>query len=282
MQAHRKSSSASWFIRLSILGLFVLAAIIPSRAERLEDLPKKPTDYVQDFAHVLSPEAVDRLGRLCGQLDHSATNAQIAIVTVNNLGGDDIDDFSNRLATEWSMGRKGTGRGLLILLAIQDHKRRIEVGGGLQGILTDATTGDIGRAMVPDLRRGDYDGALTLALTQIANRIAADAHVSLQDQPRPEPQMQRPPPHRGSSLGSIVFVVIIILVVLLLGGRGLFGFFLGMLLGGSWGGRGGGWGGGGYGGGFGGGGGGGSSGGDGFSGMGGGGDFDGGGSSGDW
>ena len=63
-------------------------------AERVEDLPK-PTDYVSDFAHVLSPEAIARLDSLCAQLDHSQANAQIAVVTIHTLDGDDAADFAN-------------------------------------------------------------------------------------------------------------------------------------------------------------------------------------------
>jgi uncharacterized protein len=275
MQARRSRSAFSFLAQLAFLGLAFALSAISSYAERVEDLPK-PTDYVSDFAHVLSPETTQRLDQLCGQLDHSKTDAQIAIVTIKTLDGDDMEDFANRLATKWSMGRKGTGRGLLMIFAIQDHKRRIEVGGGLQGILPDAKVGDIGRSMVPDLRQGNYDGAVTLGLVQIANIIAADAHVTLQDS-APEQsanQYAQPPPrHRSSGAGLLFKIIVVVVILLIFGVRGLFGFGLGFLLGGG-GGRGGGWGGGD------GGGGGGS--GSGFGGFGGGGDFDGGGAGGDW
>ena len=62
---------------------------------------------------------------------------------------------------------------------MSDHKYRIEVGYGLEGILPDGKTGDIGRQMVPDLRAGDYDGAVTLAVGQMAQVIADDAKITL-------------------------------------------------------------------------------------------------------
>ena len=65
-------------------------------AERVEDLPK-PTGYVSDYANVLSPEAIARLERLCGQLDHSQANAQIAVVTIKSLDGVDAAEFANNL-----------------------------------------------------------------------------------------------------------------------------------------------------------------------------------------
>ena len=115
-----------------ILFRLLLAAVLgivatTARAEQVKDLPQ-PTDYVSDDAHVLSPEAVARLDRVCGQLDHSAANAQIAVVTIHTLDGDDAADYANQLEDKWKMGRKGTDRGLLVLLAVDDHKYRIDAG----------------------------------------------------------------------------------------------------------------------------------------------------------
>jgi uncharacterized protein len=270
--------SRSAFYRL-FLSLALLFSSLPIFAERVEDMPK-PTNWVVDDAHVLSPQTIARLESLCGQLSHSKTNAQIEIVTIRTLDGDDIDDFTNRLEEKWKIGKKGSDRGILMLFAIQDRKRRIEVGDGLQGFITDAKAGDIGRSMVPALRQGNYDAAVTTGVSQLANLIADDAKVTLQDAPEPTPQPMPIRRHSGSSIGWIFRIVIIVLILLFLGVRGLFGFGLGMLFGGGRGGwGGGGWGGGGSdGGGFSGGGG--DSGG-GFDGSGGGGS-DGGGASGDW
>jgi uncharacterized protein len=268
----RRSRSAfsllvSALLLIPALSLTFALSAIPGFAERVEDLPK-PTDYVSDFAHVLSPEAVARLDRLCGQLDHSKTDTQIAVVTIKTLDGDDVSDFANRLEEKWKVGKKGSDRGILMLLAIQDHKRWIEVGLGLQGILPDARIGDIGRLMVPALKRADYDGAVTTGVVQIANVVAADAKVSLQDsdpdQPNPSRSMVRREPQHTSHIGLIFRLILIVLVLLFFGVRGLFGFGLGWFMGG--GGRGG-WGGGG--------------GGSGFGGFGGG-ESDGGGAGGDW
>lgn len=262
-------------LRLILVLLFAFcASVLP--AERVEDLPK-PTDYVSDFAHVLSPAAVARLDHICSQLDHSQANAQVAIVTVKTLDGDDAADFASRLEDKWKMGKKGSDRGVLILLAVNDHKRRIDVGYGLEGILPDGKVGDIGREMVPDLRANDFDGAVTMAVGEIAQVIAADAKISLDDQPV-EGSAIRPVRH-GISLGKIL---LIILLLVFFGGSGLFRLLFGLSLFSSVLGGGRGWGGGG---GFGGGGfgsgGGGGGGGSGFGGFGGG-DFGGGGAGGDW
>jgi uncharacterized protein len=222
-------------------------------AERVEDLPK-PTDYVSDYAHVLSPQAIARLDSICGQLDHSQANSQIAIVTIHSLDGDDAADYANQLEDKWKMGRKGSDRGLLVLLAVDDHKYRIEPGYGLEGILPDGKVGDIGREMVPYLRANDYDSAVSQTVDEIAQVIAADAKVTLDE----EPALQQQAPRRHSSgIGAlqIIFILIVVALYLLrvLGSWGLFGVWgLGLMGGGMRGGGGFGGGGGGGGGGFGG------------------------------
>ncbi len=266
MKGHRPAGWAGLWIGVWAL---VLAGVFPACAQRVQDLPAQPSDYVSDFAHVLSPEAIERIDSICSQLDHSAANAQVAVVTVRTLEGEDAAEYSDELESKWKMGRKGSDRGVLILLAINDHQRRIEVGYGLEGILNDAKLGDIGRAMVPDLRANDFDGAVMLAVGEIAQDIAADAHITLDETAPPLPAADQPARHHGSALAKLVLLLIILIFF---GGfsllRMLFGF--GLFFGG--------WGGGGWRGGYGGGGG--DSGG-GFGGFGGG-SFGGGGAGGSW
>jgi uncharacterized protein len=261
---------------LAVFGVFIAASMLFSgsmQAQSIASLPK-PTDYISDYAHVLSPEAIARLDSICGQLDHSQANAQISVVTVETLDGDDAADYANQLEDKWKMGRKGSDKGVLILLAVKDHQRRIEVGYGLEGILPDAKLGDIGREMVPDLRASDYDGAVTLAVDEVAQTIAADAHVTLNDAPAME---SRPVQHHQS--GGVGQLIIIVIVLLFFGGSFLVRLLVGVGLLGGWG-RGPWIGGGGFGGGGGWGGGGGGGGG-GFGGFGGG-SFGGGGAGGSW
>ncbi len=260
-----------WFL---LAGLFVI--FLPAlKAQAVKDLPR-PTGYVSDYAHVLSPQATAEIESIAAQLDHSAANTQIAVVTVRNLDGNDSADYANELEDAWKVGKKGSDKGVLVLLAVDDRKYRIDVGYGLEGILNDAKIGDIGREMVPYLRQRDYDGALTLAVGQLAQVIAADANVTLTD----APAVARQQVHSHSNFGPII---VLLLIFLFFGGFSLLRFLLfaglfgGGFRGGPWFGSGGGgssWGGGGFGGGSGGGGGG-------FGGFGGG-SFGGGGAGGDW
>ena len=227
---------------LLALSLLVLAWSSVISAERVQDLPK-PTNYVSDFAGVLSPETQTSLNALCAQVDRQA-HAQIAVVTVKSLDGEPIENFATALEDKWKVGKKGTDRGLLLIFATNDRKYRIEVGYGLEGILPDGRVGDIGRQIVPYLQQNDYDGAVTVAVRQIAGIIAADAGVTLNSGPRPG--YAPAPQPRPLSLGELLVLGLVLLLVIFVlarfGGSGLLGFLIGMFLGGGggWGGRGGG------------------------------------------
>ena len=277
MSRYRRAHANVHWLLLAVLLAVVVA---PLAAQSVASLPASPSDYVSDFAHVLSPGAIAQLDNICSQLDHSKANAQFAIVTVNTLAGDYPEDYANQLETKWKMGKKGSDRRLLFLLAVQDHKYRIEPGYGLEGVLNDAKVGDIGRSMVPDLRAGDYDNAVMLAVGQLAQDVAADAGVTLNlGSSAPPAQPAEARPHSSPIPGLVLFI----LIMVFFGGFSLLRILLGAgLFFGGWGGRRGGpWMGGGMGSGSWGAGGGSGGGGSGFGGFGGG-SFGGGGAGGSW
>ncbi len=232
-----------WFLALLLLCVFPLLFSPFANAENVNDL--KPTGYVNDFAGVLSAATRSQLETLCTQVDHQA-HAQIAVVTIHSTGDDTIDDFATHLEEKWKIGPKGSDRGLLLLVATDDHHYRFEVGYGLEGILPDGEVGEIGREMVPYLRQGNYDAAITLGTQQAAQVIAKDAGVTLQT-PGLQPVPQRKA-NRALGLRDIllaIFVIFVFISLLRSGSSGWGGFLLGTILGNILGGgRGGGFGGG--------------------------------------
>lgn len=238
----RTITSMGKSLHAGILLLLVWAGAL--QAERVQDLPR-PANYVNDFAGVLSPNVQNALNALCMQVDRRA-HAQIAVITIKTLEGEPIENFATELEEKWKVGPKGSDRGVLLILAINDRQRRIEVGYGLEGILPDAKVGDIGRQMVPYLQQANYNQAVILAVTQMAQIIASDAGVSLANSsPRAPPQPQAQTLSLGELIGLGLFFVVVIILLSRFGGSGLVGFLLGMFLGGGGrGGRGGGWGGG--------------------------------------
>src|SRR5579863_1784418 len=156
--------------------LLLLLCVPAARAEQVKNL--KPQGYVNDFAGVLSAQAKDKLTVLCAEVQQK-TKAQIAIVTVSSLEGEPIEQFSIDLATAWGIGPKQKDRGVLILLAPNDRKYRVEVGYGLEAILPDGKVGGFGREAVPFLRQNDYSGAVLLITQCVASVIAEDRKVAL-------------------------------------------------------------------------------------------------------
>jgi uncharacterized protein len=256
--------------------LFGCTLFSVAHAESPNQLPK-PTSYVSDFAGVIDPASRENIEDLAWQV-YSRAHATIEVVTVKSLDSQDIDSFTTALEDHWKVGPKSTDKGIVMVFAIQDHKDRVEVGYGLEGILPDGKVGDIRRSMNAQLEQGQYGPAIQSGVQQIAAVIAADANITL----TPPQQTQAPvytyqqTSHHTNWFGLIFFIIFVLLMFR--GGGGGRGGWLWFLLGSM---MGGGFGGGGGGGGFGGGGGeGGGGGGDFGGGFGGG--SGGGGASGDW
>jgi uncharacterized protein len=246
---------------------WVLLVCCGLQAEQVAKLPAAPSNYVSDFANVLSPQVTDQTNALCQQLQQQA-KAQLFVVTIKTLEDEPMDQFANDLFKKWGIGDKATNRGILLLLVTEEHHGRIEVGLGLEGVVTDSMSGRIGRGIRPAIQANDFNTAVTNGSRELAGVIAADAKVTLDNTKAlpPEPVEQQTPAAR--IIGWLVVLAIFLLISRVFGGRGGRG---GGYYGGYWGGGGGGWGGGG--GGWGGGGGGGFSGGGGGSSGGGGASF---------
>ncbi len=228
----------SFLARLALIkALLILAVVLlapAARAEKASDL--KPQGYVSDFAHVLSAEAASQLSALCQEVDERA-HAQIAVVTVHSLGGEPVDLFANDLFTQWGVGAKGTDRGVMILLAVADRRYRIEVGYGLEPVLTDGLVGRFGREVVPALRAGNYSGAVVQLARDVAKVIAQSSSVKLAN--NVDDVLPREPAMRGFN-GSPYLPLIVLLGIV---GFGLLSSFGSGFRGGPgsrW--RGGGWG----------------------------------------
>ena len=237
------NSCAKWLLG----GCVALMLLLSAQAEPVAKL--KPTDYVNDFAHVLDQNTIAQLDNVCRQIDEKA-HAQIAVVTIHSLDGSDVESYAVDLFHQWGVGSKSTDHGVLILYAIDDHRSRVEVGYGLEPILPDGKVGAFQREAVPLMRAGNYNQALLLVASRVATVIAQDARVQIttpQLAPVPAQRVQQP---KGISAGGIIFLIIVVLVILFTPLRGiLFGMLLGNMLGGGGYRGGGGWSGGGFGGG---------------------------------
>ena len=252
-------------IFLGALALFVCSAAAVGHGA---DIPALPAAPVVDLAGIVDNATEARLNRYLKELE-AKTGAQMAILTLDSLGGQAIEDFSISIAHDrWRLGQKGKDNGVLMVIALNDRKYRIEIGYGLEGLLPDSLIGSIGRQyLIPYFKKGDYSRGIYAAAVVIANEIARDAGVKISGLPAVKETRST---HRGQQssgvLGKIISLLfLVVMVILFIKNPRLFlaWFFLSSMggRGGHWGGSSGGFGGGGFGGGGGGFGGGGASGG---------------------
>ena len=190
--------------------LLLFVALVLSFPAAADDISKiTPKGYVTDLAGVIPAATQQRLEALGTELEQK-TGAQMAIVTVQSLDDRPVEDYAVDLFKHLGVGAKKDSTGVLLLVAPNDRKYRIEVGYGLEPIINDARAGDAGRAMVPFLRQNDYGSAIEIAAWQLAKFVADDKGVTLSATPpsRPAPVARR----RGGTQISVFWIIFLVFI----------------------------------------------------------------------
>jgi uncharacterized protein len=209
-----------------------LAAAAPLGASG-PPVPQTPPNYVVDLAGVIDDGLEARMDSQLRELEERTT-AQVVVLTLPTLEGESLEAFSIDLAhNRWKLGQKGKDNGVLLTLALQERKYRVEVGYGLEGALPDSLVGSLGRELlVPAFRAGDFGGGLAALSGELATRIAAASGVALSGAPpvaerRPTRPANAPSPLAKALalLAVLIFVYLLIrhprlLILLLLSSRG--------------------------------------------------------------
>ena len=142
--------------RLSGCIIFLFLALAAGCPALALDVPRLQ-GHVNDYADLLSPATEAQLEHVLKTLE-STDSTQIVVLTIESLRGDSLEDFSLRVVETWKIGQKGLDNGALLLVARDDRKIRIEVGYGLEGALTDMTSGQIIRNVIaPRFQQGDFN-----------------------------------------------------------------------------------------------------------------------------
>jgi uncharacterized protein len=170
--------------------VLLLAAVVI--AARAADVPYL-TGRIVDNAEILSPAARESLEAKLEAHEQATTN-QVVILTVPSLDGESIEGFATRVFDDWQLGQAGQDNGVLVIVAPNDRRMRIEVGYGLEGTLTDLQSARIIRdRMTPPFRDGRYDDGITAGVDAIVATLEGRADA------------EGPPAQAASSKGNRFF-----------------------------------------------------------------------------
>jgi uncharacterized membrane protein YgcG len=143
-------------------------------------------DPVTDLAGMLTSEQVEQLNGLLSEFQAATTN-QFAVLIIPSLEGENLESYSMRVASQWALGTKEKDNGLLLLVAQEERRLRIEVGYGLEGVLTDAFCGRvIDHTIVPYFKEGKYYEGISAGLVELVRQSG--------DEFTPDPGLEPPAP----------------------------------------------------------------------------------------
>lgn len=201
---------------IAVLGLFLsVSAFAPSRAE-----PAYPalSGRVVDAANVLPPATEQALTTRLADLE-TRTGRQLVVATVPSLGDREIEEYATGLFRAWGLGQRARNDGVLLVVAPTERRVRVEVGYGLEGVLTDALSGRIiQNSVIPRFRAGDMPGGVTAGADALIAQLSADP----QDARAAVNAAEANKTTRSGSIWPIIFTIIAIwLVIAIL--RGVFG-----------------------------------------------------------
>lgn len=139
------------------------------------NIPDQPLSRVIDQTNTLTIGQQQVLRSKLDNIYNTESHTEIQILIVPSLNGEPIEDVSLSIARKWRIGQKDTNNGALILIATQDHKYRVEVGYGLEGVLPDGYVGNLERNIInPYFAKNDFFGGLNLALDDLGRAISKD------------------------------------------------------------------------------------------------------------
>jgi len=196
-------SSLKFFISKRTALFLALFLLFAGNIHAQNILPQPyPPRLVVDAAGMLSPDEQNTLEQKLVAFDDSTSN-QIAVVTIDSLGDNDLEDYANQLFRSWGIGTKKNNNGVLLLIVKSTRQIRIEVGYGLEGAITDVQSGSIIRdVMAPNFKEGNYYAGIDQAATALEQAAAGEYKI-----PRPQ--------DNDDDSGYIVFIIIVIIVIII-------------------------------------------------------------------
>lgn len=237
------------FVKSAVAITAALLLIVATEAAGAEKKQfPRPTGAVNDFAGIIPAGAKASMEALAAEI-LDKTGTAVVVATMQSLDGEDPDMYATDLYAAWGIGKKGEDKGVLMFLAVQERRVRIETGYGVEGILPDGLVGSIlDQYVMPQLKSGDYGQGLFNGMLAVGTVIARDAGVTIGEDYRLKRPARQARPRQGSGLGGLILLGLILLFAMTPMGRAMLPWLLLSALSGGRGGGFGGFGGGGFGG----------------------------------
>ncbi len=161
---------------------------------------------VNDYAQLLTRNELQELNSYLYALDQKS-DLQIAVLTIPSLEDENLEDYSIRVAEQWKIGQKGKDSGVIFVIAAQERKLRIEVGYGLEGLITDAQSNKIIRSVItPAFQQGEYGKGIRLGVKNIAGLALKDESLISQAIKEPEDSEDD-----SFSIPLVIFLIVVFL-----------------------------------------------------------------------
>ena len=176
-------------------GLFLVLGISCMMAADVPGL----TGRVVDRSGILSVSQKREITDDIIQIEKN-TGGQMAVLIVNSIGNNSLEDYSIKVAEKWKIGLKGKDNGVILIIVKNDRKIRLEVGYGWEGFINDARAGDIIRAMAPYFKKGQYAQGIIKAIGYVQAFVKGD-------------KQKQPPKADNDGGGIFLFFVILFLVL---------------------------------------------------------------------
>ena len=195
-----------WLFAIAVAFLLAMGALAhPASAKTALPARPEPARLMTDLAGMLGRSAVDDIESQLVLLWQD-TGVQFAVVTVPDLGGDTIDNYSVRLFEAWGIGEAGKDNGLLLLIASKEREMKFETGYGLEGELPDSFLGKvIDQALTPKFREGNPAAGIKASITMISDRLQGRAGEGPGADKSSEPV--------GEIAAAIVFLIIVMVII---------------------------------------------------------------------
>lgn len=202
-----------------VLIVFILLILMPGYSSvkaNPQDISPTKYKYINDYTDIINDSTKQYIVSVGNELENK-TGSQEVVVIVNSLEGKDIESYANELFRSWGIGQKDKNNGLLILIALNDKKWRVEVGKGLEGTITDIYSARVMDSIAaPKFKEGNFEDGIKNSYAIFADDIAKSYNVTLEKNMNINQIKNNVSNSSDNEIGYIPIIIIFALIILII------------------------------------------------------------------